>query len=35
MKKGLSAQFDYKYLLLKVFMKPKSAVPFLLDAHSF
>ncbi len=32
---GLTARFDYRYLLLKAFMKPKSAVPFLFDAHSF
>lgn len=32
--KGLSALFDYRHLLLKVFMKPKSAAPFLFDAHS-
>lgn len=31
---GLTARFGYRYLLLKDFMKPKSAVPFLLDAHS-
>ena len=34
MSKGLTARFDYRYLLLKDFMKPKSASPFLLDAHS-
>ena len=33
--KGLSALFDYRHLLLKVFMKLKSAAPFLFDAHSF
>ena len=34
-KKGPKAQFGYRYLLLKAFMKPKFALPFLLDAHSF
>ena len=33
--KGLTALFDYRYLLLNDFMKPKSAAPFLFDAHSF
>ena len=31
---GLTTQFGYRYLLLKDLMKPKSAFPFLLDAHS-
>lgn len=31
---GLTARFDYRYLLLKDLMNPKSAGPFILDAHS-
>lgn len=33
--KGLTALFDYRYLLLNDFTKPKSAAPFLFYAHSF
>ena len=35
MKEGLTARFDYRYLLLNDLMNPKSAGPFILDAHSF
>ncbi len=34
-KMGLTARFGYRYLPLKALMKPKSAGPFILDAHSF
>lgn len=32
---GLTTRFVYRYLLLNDFMKPKSVLPFILDAHSF